>query len=76
MNVDFAARIPGIYYVVTKVWFEMCRKNITCDKNLEGFTIRFFFPLCMCRTDACNYLNYIDEIYKLNKHLSDADLGR
>lgn len=32
-NVEFSVRISGIYYVVTKVWFEMCRKKITCDKD-------------------------------------------
>lgn len=76
-NVEFSVRISGIYYVVTKVWFEMCRKKITCDKDSGvGFTIRVFSPLWMCRTDACNYLNYTDKIYKLNKHSPDADLGR
>lgn len=44
-NVEFSVRISGIYYVVTKVWFEMCRKKITCDKDSGvGFTIRVFFP--------------------------------
>lgn len=44
-NVEFSVRISGIYYVVTKVWFEMCRRKITCDKDSGvGFTIRVFFP--------------------------------
>lgn len=77
VNVEFFVRIFGIYYVVIKVWFEMCRKKIICDKDFGvGFIIRVFFFFWMCWIDVCNYLNYIDKIYKLNKYLFDVDFGR